>query len=435
MKLIFDKLRTSDGIVKVSFNNGSSWSQYNVSDVIDTGITFTEEDCPDLTKIRIAGAITQISDIKTHIMNEAIGQDLTADEKIEELRLENNTLKNRFENFLWDTNRTDKFFTMSTYRKISDDIYEYTLDIPHIDNIKIYTGNDYKKLNEITSSNQNFNFEEIQETINMHSFLSLKSSPYINNDLFLNNIKNFYRCNSDKLFTVLDYIDEFKESSDPLFIELSGAELLDLFATNNNYISQQIRTFSNQHSTDIIRLYLETDRLYTNAFIDSNSDTINSNAILNKIKTSASIGNIINGDSLQYNEEIHKYESGPMYIGPYFNDVIIDRLLGDLIMSYTDNMSNDRYSEYYNGGEMAYYVTVLDFFNNLISKFFEKYEISQLLSSDLSIPNEELKDIIISNMLIFNNLYCSQAEDKLTVIKYRPSNAGNPSLSYIELKY
>lgn len=72
MKLIFDELITADGKVKVSFNNEETWTEYNVDDIINTGITFTEDECSDLTKIRIAGTIAKVSDIKTHIVNRVV---------------------------------------------------------------------------------------------------------------------------------------------------------------------------------------------------------------------------------------------------------------------------------------------------------------------------------------------------------------------------
>ena len=101
MKLMFDKLRTSDGKVKISFDNETTWTEYNVDDIKNTGIEFTEGDCPDLTKIRIAGAITKIGDIKTHISNGSFSQDLTADEKVE-------SLNSRFLNFQYDLDSNDE---------------------------------------------------------------------------------------------------------------------------------------------------------------------------------------------------------------------------------------------------------------------------------------------------------------------------------------
>ena len=179
MKLIFDKLRTSDGIVKVSFNNGNSWSQYNVSDVIDTGITFTEEDCPDLTKIRIAGAITQISDIKTHIMNEAISQDLTTDEKIEELRLQNEILKNRFENYQFKKNPKYAYFTNVVPTRVeetSETLYKYTVEIPLSSNIRLPDNNgDYLSPSQITSTTFP-DFTRIEEAItNVHTISEIQN--------------------------------------------------------------------------------------------------------------------------------------------------------------------------------------------------------------------------------------------------------------------
>ena len=154
MKLLFDKLKTSDGIVRVSFDGEVTWNEYHVADVKDTGITFTEEDCPDLTKIRIAGAITKISDIKTHIINESISQDLTTDEQIENLRLqinnlgsneEVNTLKTRFENYLWsiapekelqwDTSNESRYDVPGT--NYTYDIFIKEKHIPITSNIRI----------------------------------------------------------------------------------------------------------------------------------------------------------------------------------------------------------------------------------------------------------------------------------------------------------
>ena len=144
MKLLFDKLKTSDGIVRVSFDGEVTWNEYNVSEVKDTGITFTEDDCPDLTKIRIAGAITKISDIKTHIVNESISQDLTTSEQIESLRQQDANIINRFENYLWSVAPSKQFEwgpASMTFLNIGD-VYEYSLQIPLDRNIRIQNKSD-----------------------------------------------------------------------------------------------------------------------------------------------------------------------------------------------------------------------------------------------------------------------------------------------------
>ena len=68
MKIIFTTLKTVSPTIKVSFNHGQSWNTYNVNDVKENGITFTDEDCPDLSKILIQGQVTSINDI--HVQKE-----------------------------------------------------------------------------------------------------------------------------------------------------------------------------------------------------------------------------------------------------------------------------------------------------------------------------------------------------------------------------
>jgi hypothetical protein len=64
MKLVFTKLETDANEIKVTFN-GSIWRPYNVADIKKTGyIEFTEEDCPDLTKIRVMGKFASFNSVE-----------------------------------------------------------------------------------------------------------------------------------------------------------------------------------------------------------------------------------------------------------------------------------------------------------------------------------------------------------------------------------
>ena len=56
MKIIFTKLETASEVLKISFDGGETWEDHLTKDVKADGfISFTQEQCPDLTKIRIRG--------------------------------------------------------------------------------------------------------------------------------------------------------------------------------------------------------------------------------------------------------------------------------------------------------------------------------------------------------------------------------------------
>jgi len=64
MKLVFTKLETDANEIGVTFN-GTTWRPYNVADIKRTGyIEFTEEDCPDLTKIRVKGKFASFNSVE-----------------------------------------------------------------------------------------------------------------------------------------------------------------------------------------------------------------------------------------------------------------------------------------------------------------------------------------------------------------------------------
>ena len=243
MKLLFDKLKTSDGIVRVSFDDEVTWNEYNVADVKDTGITFTEDDCPDLTKIRIAGAITKISDIKTHIINEAIGQDLTTSEQIENLRLqinnlgsneEVNTLKTRFENYLWsiapekelqwDTSNESRYDVPDT--NYTYDIFIKEKHIPITSNIRI-------------KNNDNL-YMPIKEA-NLSPFLSLDTD--INTIFSIPNYSAAFNCN---LFTEKEIAQELINRSAIPPYNMDNSDEINLvkniiaFAESNEGIASKI---------------------------------------------------------------------------------------------------------------------------------------------------------------------------------------------------
>ena len=64
MKLVFTKLETTESEIKVSFD-GVNYKPYNVADIKSTGyLSFTEEECPDLTKIKVRGKLVSIGSIE-----------------------------------------------------------------------------------------------------------------------------------------------------------------------------------------------------------------------------------------------------------------------------------------------------------------------------------------------------------------------------------
>ena len=53
MKLVFTKLETPATEIKVAFDD-VNYKSYNVDEIKTNGfISFTEEECPDLTKVKI----------------------------------------------------------------------------------------------------------------------------------------------------------------------------------------------------------------------------------------------------------------------------------------------------------------------------------------------------------------------------------------------
>lgn len=65
MKLVFTKLETDANEIKVTFD-GSTWRPYSVADIKRTGyIEFSEEDCPDLTKIKIKGKFARFNSVES----------------------------------------------------------------------------------------------------------------------------------------------------------------------------------------------------------------------------------------------------------------------------------------------------------------------------------------------------------------------------------
>ena len=66
MRLVFKKLRTPASTIKVSFN-GETYRTYDVNTIKNQGyIEFTEQDCPDLTKLKIQGQFSTIDSIEVN---------------------------------------------------------------------------------------------------------------------------------------------------------------------------------------------------------------------------------------------------------------------------------------------------------------------------------------------------------------------------------
>lgn len=67
MKLLFTKLETPSSEIKVTFD-GVNYQTYNVDELKSIGyIEFTEDDCPDLTKIKVQGKFTTLSNLNAFI--------------------------------------------------------------------------------------------------------------------------------------------------------------------------------------------------------------------------------------------------------------------------------------------------------------------------------------------------------------------------------
>lgn len=60
MILRFNKLETKSEFLKISFD-GMKFDEYLVSALKANGLEFTAEQCPDITKIVIKGAISELN--------------------------------------------------------------------------------------------------------------------------------------------------------------------------------------------------------------------------------------------------------------------------------------------------------------------------------------------------------------------------------------
>ena len=66
MRLVFKKLRTPASTIKVSFD-GETYRTYDVNTIKNQGyIEFTEQDCPDLTKLKIQGQFSTIDSVEVN---------------------------------------------------------------------------------------------------------------------------------------------------------------------------------------------------------------------------------------------------------------------------------------------------------------------------------------------------------------------------------
>ena len=66
MKLVFTKLETPATEIKVAFD-GVNYKSYNVDEIKSTGyISFTEKECPDLTKVKIQGKFSTLGSVEVN---------------------------------------------------------------------------------------------------------------------------------------------------------------------------------------------------------------------------------------------------------------------------------------------------------------------------------------------------------------------------------
>lgn len=61
MKIVFDKLQTSKETIQVSFNGGTTWNSYVVSEIIESGIPLDENQ--EYDKIQIKGSFTVLKNL------------------------------------------------------------------------------------------------------------------------------------------------------------------------------------------------------------------------------------------------------------------------------------------------------------------------------------------------------------------------------------
>lgn len=62
-KLVFTKIKTRQPIISVALD-GRHFKDYNVATVLESGISFTDAECPDTSKIAVRGEFDSMSDIE-----------------------------------------------------------------------------------------------------------------------------------------------------------------------------------------------------------------------------------------------------------------------------------------------------------------------------------------------------------------------------------
>ena len=487
MKLLFDKLKTSDGIVRVSFDDEVTWNEYNVADVKDTGITFTEDDCPDLTKIRIAGAITKISDIKTHIINESISQDLTTDEQIENLRLqinsfsnstsneEINILKNRFENFLWNYNATNNKNTLLTgswnfnnsmeARDLFGEVitpsitplylytYEYTISIPlnKLNNIKLWINDNYiypKDIISDTLPDKSILNARINSLADIEKFSDLYDIPEYNMTEKAQQPWYWWVTNSGtssfKMGTIYKVLDYIECSKDPIHYDYPPT--LKLTPIDIVYILTGIDyTSVNDMPSDHKSIYDYFDYLYVGEGRDYFEFSFLTNGLLLKLLDEIDDGST----ELVLNEalissmitQINTYEI-PIGTDSVWN-TINNPSYGDI--QYWDNNIGIPEILYNKGHNPAMGTNYLKGFTTfLLRKFLSQqtaYSFKEWLWWDLHPSYQTMYyptifDIAnpLEGIVDTNKLYMTKNENNLT-ITYYGDNYSSHGISYQKLKY
>lgn len=88
MYLMFDELSVRGNTISVSWDGGNTYTDYNVNDVKETGIQFTDDICSDFSLIKIKGKISQVSDIQAVVSSTAVTTPTVVEPVVKEISVD-----------------------------------------------------------------------------------------------------------------------------------------------------------------------------------------------------------------------------------------------------------------------------------------------------------------------------------------------------------
>lgn len=126
MKITFTKLPTTDGTIKISLDGGQSFTEHNIADIHESGISLSDDQ--DFEKIRIKGPanllknLNVVSSVKVEGENGEIG----GESLIEKLLL------NGAKDFIIGSHSNPNGDSIGTYIIRMDNTKDYSIGIRHV---------------------------------------------------------------------------------------------------------------------------------------------------------------------------------------------------------------------------------------------------------------------------------------------------------------